>query len=73
MKTEADLRAHQRLPQGCVVRPVDLPEGFNKIQETELRKKKQGETEEQKWYAMYKILFPDEDGDLVPSPCKPDP
>ncbi|KAK3316866.1 aspartic peptidase domain-containing protein [Apodospora peruviana] len=68
MPTDADLRAHQRQPQGCEVRLVDLPEGFDKIQEMELRKKKHGESEENRWFAMYRILFPDEDGDLIPSP-----
>ncbi|KAK4208984.1 hypothetical protein QBC37DRAFT_391574 [Rhypophila decipiens] len=68
LKSETDLRNHQRQPEGCEIKLVDLPEGFDKAQEAELRKKKHGETEEERWYAMYKILFPDEDGDLVPSP-----
>lgn len=68
MNSDVDLKTHQRQPEGCEVRLVDLPEGFDKKQEEELRKKKHGETEEDRWYALYKILFPDEDGDLVPSP-----
>ncbi|KAK0636746.1 hypothetical protein B0T17DRAFT_89192 [Bombardia bombarda] len=69
METDGQLRSHQRQAEGCKVCLIDLPEGFDKEQEKELRKRKPGETEEERWYGVYKVLFPDEDGDLVPSPC----
>ncbi|KAK0733128.1 hypothetical protein B0T26DRAFT_669566 [Lasiosphaeria miniovina] len=68
MKSDSQLWEHQRQAEGCQVRLVDLPEGINTEQEKQLRKKKQRETEEDRWLEMYRILFPDEDGDLVPSP-----
>jgi hypothetical protein len=73
MDSEAQLKNHQRQMEGCAVRLVDLPEGLDKEQETLLRKKKKYETEEEKWFDVYRILFPDEDGDLIPSPCKDNP
>ncbi|KAK3381147.1 hypothetical protein B0H63DRAFT_197093 [Podospora didyma] len=67
--SDSQLRVHQRQEQGCDVRRiVDFPEGIDKEQEKLLRKKKQGGTEEEKWLEMYRVLFPDEEGDLIPSP-----
>ncbi|KAK3384138.1 hypothetical protein B0T24DRAFT_715896 [Lasiosphaeria ovina] len=68
MKSDSQLWEHQRQAEGCQVRLVDLPEGINNEQEKQLRKKKQRETEEDRWLEMYRIIFPDEDGDLIPSP-----
>ncbi|KAH6898092.1 hypothetical protein B0T10DRAFT_555429 [Thelonectria olida] len=62
------LRGHQRLPEGCAVQLVNLPEGIDKEQEMLLRKKQKKGSEEEKWMDAYRILFPDEDGDLIPTP-----
>ncbi|CAM1503539.1 Fc.00g011300.m01.CDS01 [Cosmosporella sp. VM-42] len=69
-KTESELQGHQRQPIPCPVQ--DRPpgkEGINKEQEARLksRKKSSGsKTEVERWYEMYKILFPDEEN--VPNP-----
>lgn len=70
MASESELRSHQRLPEGCAVKLVDLPEGIDREQEILLRKKKKKGSEEEKWLDVYRTLFPDEDGDLIPSPCE---
>ncbi|KAI9155736.1 hypothetical protein HJFPF1_08325 [Paramyrothecium foliicola] len=44
------------------------PQGMNSSQEKKLRKRPRGASDEEKWVDIYKILFPDEDSDLVPSP-----
>ena len=49
-------------------------EGFNRTQESLLRsRRKDGQelTEEEKWYKVYRILFPNDDHTNMPSPCKP--
>ncbi|KAI5456709.1 hypothetical protein BGZ63DRAFT_457996 [Mariannaea sp. PMI_226] len=66
--SESLLKTHQRLPEGCAVQLVNFPEGIDKEQEVLLRKRKKKGTEEEKWFDVYRILFPDEDGDLIPSP-----
>ena len=48
-------------------------DGFNKDQETKLRSKKRSRiplTEEEKWKAVWQILFPNDTEDDIPSPCK---
>lgn len=68
---ETDLAVHQRLPQGCEVKVVELLEGYNKEQEKLLRKRKRGlGSEEDKWKDMFKCLFPDDNEDIIPTPCK---
>lgn len=69
MKSEVDLGMHQRQADICAIQHFELPEGFNKEQEEKLRKRRRYESEEEKWSDMYLILFPDEDGDLIPLPC----
>jgi hypothetical protein len=70
-KTESHLAAHQRLPQGCEVKPAELPEGCSKEQEKLLRKRKRGlGSEENKWKDMFKCLFPDDNPNMIPTPCK---
>ncbi|KAH8880044.1 hypothetical protein GQ53DRAFT_549144 [Thozetella sp. PMI_491] len=68
MSTNADLIAHQRQAIACEVQLVNLPEGIDDNQEKALRKRLRGASEEEKWFEIYKIIFPDEDGDLIPSP-----
>ncbi|KAK0642943.1 hypothetical protein B0T16DRAFT_459143 [Cercophora newfieldiana] len=66
---DADLTAHQRLPQGCEVREVEQAEGYTKDQEKALRKRTKGlESEEDKWREAYRILFPDDPEDAMPTP-----
>jgi hypothetical protein len=70
-KIESDLAAHQRLPQGCEVRVLELPEGCSKEQEKLLRKRKRGSgSEENKWKDMFQCLFPEDNEDMIPTPCK---
>jgi hypothetical protein len=57
------------MPQSCEVRVCQLLEGFNKEQERTLRTKKKYSNEEAKWLDMYKILFPDDEENMIPKPC----
>ncbi|KAF2811314.1 uncharacterized protein BDZ99DRAFT_559216 [Mytilinidion resinicola] len=65
-----DLLDHLQTPEVC--RRYDNPqlEGFTREQEAMLKSKKKSsaETEEQKWKAGYKILFPQDQDDDIPSP-----
>jgi len=66
-----DLVAHSRLALGCDLRGFDPPDGFTKEQERTLRRKRKfAGSEESKWRAMYKVLFPDDDEADMPSPCQ---
>ena len=68
---EAELVAHSRLALACDVRVFESPDGFTKDQERVLRRKRKfAGSEESKWRAMYKVLFPDDDEADMPSPCK---
>lgn len=50
---------------------IDPDDGFEKHQETLLRRRwKVVNTTEEQWRHVYKILFPDDSEDLMPSPCK---
>ncbi|KAH7389987.1 hypothetical protein BKA66DRAFT_460242 [Pyrenochaeta sp. MPI-SDFR-AT-0127] len=65
------LRAHQRDERGCAVRTQMPLEGFDKEQERRLKSKKRSQTyqsEEEKWKGVYKILFPDDEAEQMPSP-----
>ncbi len=72
MKLPEREERHQRQPVACQVQLVNLPQGIDEVKEKGLRKRPKGGTEEEKWIEIYKILFPDEDGALLPSPCKLD-
>lgn len=72
--TDTSLKEHQRRPEGCEVREEGPKEGFDKEQEKRLRSRKRppiGQTEIEKWNAVYLILFPEDD--KIPSPCKTSP
>lgn len=59
----------------CQVGKPEPVDGYTKKQETQLRSRKRpkGQTDEDRWRDMYRILFLDgHDGD-VPSPCKKNP
>jgi len=73
--TDTSLKEHQRRPEGCEVREEGPKEGFDKEQEKRLKSRKRppiGQTEIEKWNAVYLILFP-EDESKIPSPCKTSP
>lgn len=69
--SEEDCREHLRTSQACEMRFKVQRDGFNKDQETKLRSKKRSRiplTEEEKWKAVWQILFPNETEDDIPSP-----
>ena len=72
-ENDENVLAHQRQLEECslVNKPPDDPRrGFDKIQETQIRsrKRRDSQTEEDKWNDIYLILFPGEENAL-PSPC----
>ena len=70
---EALLFEHQRADVPCQRSITRPPEGLNKSQEKALRSRKQRTpevTEEQKWKEIYRILFPQDIEDTMPSFCK---
>lgn len=72
-KTEDLLDAHYQAMTPCDLKAPPPLEGFDKSQEKKLknRKRKAGvDTEEEKWREVYKILFPEADPALIPSPCE---
>jgi hypothetical protein len=57
----------------CETGDVEPVEGFSQTQEKQLRSRKKAKadmTEVEKWYQAYRILFPDDDQENVPTPCK---
>ncbi|KAF2477623.1 uncharacterized protein BDR25DRAFT_2571 [Lindgomyces ingoldianus] len=70
-KVQALLHEHQRADERCPKRHEVAIEGFDKLQEKRLRSRKRVQpevSEEDKWREMYRILFPDDDDMLMPSP-----
>jgi hypothetical protein len=72
-KDEATLGQHAQEDVPCqrsTLPPVDTIEGCDKDQEKRLkcRKRKPGETEEDRWAEMYRVLFGN--NCEVPTPCK---
>jgi hypothetical protein len=68
-ETQVALDEHLETP--CRLKPPLKPHGINKKQEGQLRSRKMYQKsldEEEKWRAIYKIIFPDAQG--IPSPCK---
>ncbi|KAI1496306.1 hypothetical protein F5X99DRAFT_424789 [Biscogniauxia marginata] len=53
------LRSHQRQAVPCMVRDLEYDEGIDHCTKSKLQDKKlaRGSTEEEKWYAVYGILF----------------
>ncbi|KAF2493129.1 hypothetical protein BU16DRAFT_563306 [Lophium mytilinum] len=67
-KSESDVTAHSRLPEGCEVRDGEPPEGIDGCQIQKLRSKKRGQfsnTREDRWSYVYSVLFPNM---AIPSP-----
>jgi hypothetical protein len=69
--TEAELTAHARSQDVCLVQNAEPQEGFDKDQEKILKSRKKSVlTEKQKWKDMFRVLFPDVPEGGIPSPCK---
>jgi hypothetical protein len=71
---KGDLESHLRLGNNCSP-STDVGcdyDGFDQRQQSVLRLKKnrQQSTEDQKWYEVYQILFPNDDPSQHPTPCK---
>lgn len=61
--SEDALEVHQRSLEACQLRNQAQPQGFTKEQEKRLRSRKRSSThisDEEKWYEVYRILFPEE-------------
>lgn len=73
-KSEGLRDAHLQRDPPCQNRDNDtLLDGFSKAQEKQLRSRKKTDknmTDEDKWKEIYAILFPEDDLDTMPSPCK---
>ncbi|ORY10733.1 hypothetical protein BCR34DRAFT_485248 [Clohesyomyces aquaticus] len=70
-KSDHLLHEHQRADERCPKQPEEFIEGFDKLQEKQLRSRKKIQpepSEEDKWKEMYRVLFPDDDEALMPSP-----
>ena len=69
--TETELTSHSRSQDICELGNADLVEWCDKEQEKKLRSRKRplGQTEEDRWREMYRILFPFDDDLTIPSPC----
>lgn len=71
-ETEEERKQHCKQTKACVPSTstsYDPSRGFTKEQEEQLRSRKRGRTERQKWERIYHILFPGEEEPL-PDPCK---
>ena len=55
------------------MREGELVEGIDSEKRTKLKNKKgiNGQSDIERWNAIYRILFPDDDLLEIPSPCKP--
>ncbi|KAF2005373.1 hypothetical protein P154DRAFT_337021 [Amniculicola lignicola CBS 123094] len=64
------MQKHSKQPIPCEVSEAEATDGYNKEQEKQLRGRKRpaNQTDEQRWYDMYTILFPKDPPLLVPSP-----
>ena len=69
-KTDNYLKKHQKQIEGCDLRNGQLKEGLDqgKIERLKDRKIFSGMDEMEKWRAVYRILFPNEDISQIPSP-----
>jgi hypothetical protein len=63
---------HSREPEPCRVSETEEIDGYSKEQEKQLRGRKRPpkQTEVDRWFEMYHILFPHDDPKSIPSPCK---
>lgn len=65
------MATHSRAAAACDVGSVvpDPDDGFDNRQGSLLRCRSRRGTTEEQWRQVYKILFPDDNEDLIPSPC----
>lgn len=66
------MKKHSKAPEPCKVFETEEVDGYNKEQEKQLRVRKRppNQTEVDRWLEMYRVLFPQDDPILIPSPCK---
>ncbi|KAF2489961.1 hypothetical protein BU16DRAFT_471429, partial [Lophium mytilinum] len=72
-KSDAELYDHSRALESCKIQEKRPLDGFNRDQEMRLKSKKRSPitvTEEDKWRAIFRILFPLDPEADIPSPCK---
>ncbi|KAF2498724.1 hypothetical protein BU16DRAFT_536726 [Lophium mytilinum] len=72
-KTKNDLKKHQRELQGCQLgqlQSIQVPEAIGPEQYDQLKSKKglAGRSEVSRWEEVYRILFPNDDHSVMPSP-----
>lgn len=69
-KTDEELQEHQRQPQSCELRVENRMEGIDhiKLKQLQSRKGLAGTSERERWEAVYRILFPDDDFSQMPTP-----
>lgn len=64
---------HQRLPDPCPLKDMEHVEGFDAVQERNLKSRKRSNpelSEIDKWREIYKILFPGVPDEEIPSHCE---
>jgi hypothetical protein len=73
-ETEIAMKAHSQQLVPCEIGQAEEADGYNKEQEIQLkgRKRPADQTEVDRWFAMYTILFPNDPPISVPTPCKND-
>lgn len=72
--SEEEVTGHLNAPERCEKKPRKAnEEGFDREQELRLRTKKRSKgegSEEEKWRAVFMVLFPNAPVSEVPSPCR---
>jgi hypothetical protein len=69
-KDQQEVNQHLKEPKACELVEIDQVDGVTSDMMERLRCKKKvhkGQTEDEKWEEIYKLLFPNE---IAPSPCK---
>lgn len=72
-KTVEEHEEHQRATQACQIKSRAIADGCDRDQEKLLRSKKRSavvKSESDKWKQVWKILFPEDTDDQIPTPCK---
>lgn len=67
------LTGHRRSPVACDVKNILSREGVSPTQKLALRSRRRvkvDESEEEKWYRAYGVLFPYDDITAYPTPCE---
>lgn len=70
-QNDEELSLHQKADISCLPKREEEPrEGVTTEQERALKQRRNGRKETEKWYDMYRILFPNENRKEYPSPCE---